>query len=1205
MKNGVNQSGRLLPALEPSYIVPDERSLLDLVQFTLDYSDAVSYFDLQNRRLGTWRPFLLDDPVFVAGLIAATSFDSHKARQEDLAVKAENKSQPKREIQEAMAVNLLDMIKHLLKWEGLFHDANYSGPLAKEVTNSRKFLEPLVQRVFPYQTQFGALQFSGISISPDTTAQEVNFNECFKTAYKNLVYIVELAGRRFDELINEQSGNHQPHIGLLLAALKLFTEVQTDMNLLTRRHLDFYYQRILQQEPCPAGMLQILIGLLPKPGAEVLMPQSEFVLLFSSKKTISLQNQFHCELTQARIVELRSLYKSTYYPFSSGLDGESHALNGIYDTILYEGEGSSELVFKGDSNLDYPLIMGEDQSQKGLNQRTMEASLLGLLLSSPVLLVESGKHYFQLTLELSPASCAEFTALLTGLFSEKEKAMGGAYTYSQQGLRSFIQSFLNEAFVVSVTAAKGWKTLDYAHFSFMESDCKLIVKLEPEGQDELPIAFDAQLHGGVSDTTWPSVRFLLNNSAHYPPYKALQVLEIMEVEILTLTKGVSTGYSCSNQLGKLDVSNPFLPFGSLPTKDSYLRIFSPLIFNKYLRRLSLRLTWLGYPEGRTGFVGHYSGYSDNIDNSSFQAIIAVRSLVEEGADSQRMPEQKVRLFDTKEKSDGEYLEKNKVVDLNLDLVDRSILKEPRPSSPGQQGSSYLVVQLSDPSPFAFGHDKYAQLYADASFHNSKYPKRQRELPRPAYTPLLEKIEFSYSNYAKENLARKGSESDGSIKLFHLYPFGHSQVFPVSGNGSSYLVPQLTGRGNLLIGLTNVTESEIINLGFKLYPAIFIHTITHPPAISWEYLEKNTWNPLGNLLMEDSTHGMLQSGIVKIKLPSRLDFDNTRLGPGKFWIRISNVGATDINSRLIALFTNAAWVTQVPSSSGDVLPEELRHSLTVATVGNPELNAVSGPYHIKVSSFRKSAEGDRARVSELLRHRGRGGSTWDLERLVLERFVQIGRVMVYGRSDFPLHLVKGSNVQVVVIPRSPLSDDLKGAGFRAPLELLQEIKSFLQDFVSPLTRLEVCNPVFEKLKIRGAVKFRQTQLSGYYRDQLERELIEFLSPNPGDFQNEKGFINSIYKTEIQSFIESRSYVDFVTGLSVLQIVEVQGSYKIIDTADSRYNVELLRTISPYAILTSAENHQLEIIQDHILLDPEIASIGDLSIDSDFIVGQSKI
>jgi hypothetical protein len=1205
MKNGINQSGRQLAALDPSYVVLDERSLLEMVQFTLNYAEAVSYHNFQNKPVGNWKHFLLNDPVFIVGLIAATSLDSYKLRQEELEVGLKESDGSSAKNKEELAQNLLALIQNLIYWENLFQSCRYTGPLFKEILNGIKYLEPMILLVLPLQKKFSTADFVGMGLQKSLATETLNFSEFFKLAYKNLLYIVEYANKGFAELMDEKDGTHEPHMGLLLTSLKLFREVQSDLNSLTKRHLDFYYQRILQQTPIQPNPIQVLIGVLPKKGAQVLPENSEFNLVFPSKKMVSLKNKFLTELSQAKISDLRTLYKCDYFPFSTGYKMGEVALNAVYDKILFQGVGVQDISFQGETIREFPFTMGEDQSQKGLNQRTMDNSRLGFIVSSSVFLVENGLHFFKIEFELSQDSCTKFNRMLAELLKNKESYMGLTHNHSDQELKSFTYGFLNEAFSVALTTNSGWKTLDFLHVEFNPNDRKLVFKIEPEGEEELPHPYSADLHGELPEGNWPCLRFSLNNSAHYPPYKPLSLLEIVSIEIMTVSKGITTGFEGYNQIGKLDPFNPFLPFGSLPTKDSYLKLYHSIILNKYLSRLAFTFHWMGLPDVRNGFVDYYKTYPEKLSNDSFKSHISVKSDLYVENPSEKSLEQKVNFFETVEKSDGTYLLKTKAVNLNIDLVDLSLLKEPKLSISSKKDLAYLFIQIAEPIPFVFGHEQYAQVFADISYYNSRFPKRQKELPRPAYTPQLDKIEINYSNLTKENLDRKGEENNGSIKLFHLFPFGNRQVYPGNGNATSYLLPQLTGKGNLLIGLTEAVENQFVNLGFKLHPAYFIHTVTQPPKVSWEYLEKNQWIPLGNLMMEDSTRGMLQSGIVKIKLPARLDLANTRFPSGKFWLRVSNSGTADINSRLISVFINATWLTQVAEPTPTPLDlEELYQSLTVLPIENSMLSGVTGPFQLVIPALKKTFEKDRIRVSELMRHRKRGITTWDLERLVLERFPQIGRAMVYGRSDFPLHLVKNSNIQVVVIPRNPLFAQSRTDGFRAPFELLKEIKTYLGSFISPFSRVEVTNPVFEKLKIRAAVKFKQAQQAGYYRDKLERELIEFLSPNPGDFQKQKGFINSIYKAEIQNFIESRSYVDAMTGFSVLQIVEVQGSFKIIDTAESSFKVELLRTISPYAILTSSESHQLEIISNHELKDPELASIGDLSIDTDFIIGRKN-
>jgi hypothetical protein len=63
--DGTNQLQRLLPALEAGYVVPDERSLSDLVEYARRVAAEIRFYDLTGRATGDWRPFvdLLLDPV--------------------------------------------------------------------------------------------------------------------------------------------------------------------------------------------------------------------------------------------------------------------------------------------------------------------------------------------------------------------------------------------------------------------------------------------------------------------------------------------------------------------------------------------------------------------------------------------------------------------------------------------------------------------------------------------------------------------------------------------------------------------------------------------------------------------------------------------------------------------------------------------------------------------------------------------------------------------------------------------------------------------------------------------------------------------------------------------------------------------------------------------------------------------------------------
>ena len=56
--DGTNQLQRLLPGLEADYVVPDERSLADLLDYARRVAAEVRYYDLSGQSTGDWQAFL-------------------------------------------------------------------------------------------------------------------------------------------------------------------------------------------------------------------------------------------------------------------------------------------------------------------------------------------------------------------------------------------------------------------------------------------------------------------------------------------------------------------------------------------------------------------------------------------------------------------------------------------------------------------------------------------------------------------------------------------------------------------------------------------------------------------------------------------------------------------------------------------------------------------------------------------------------------------------------------------------------------------------------------------------------------------------------------------------------------------------------------------------------------------------------------------
>ncbi|KZS39755.1 hypothetical protein AWE51_08885 [Aquimarina aggregata] len=1175
MNKGTSQKYRNNTSLNPNYISIDERSMLDLVQFTIDYSENINYYNLDNKIAGDWKPFFLNDPAFIIAMIAATNINTFKINNESISNESHTTSI------EEIKKQLIRMINLISYWSTLLKKSDHKDPLLKELI--------MLSRSIPDK-----------NLLTEKKNKEL-VHEIYKKVYGNIVFIKEKANNRFtEELINS---NHHPHLGLLLSFFKLFQNVQKDINLTTKKHLDYYYLKILEQKRKKLKPHSAIIALeLDEVTEGVIINKGRKIdFIFEDNQQSTFETIATTQITKAKIADVRTLYKSDYSPYSNTFDGDDFTINILYDSHIFGNDlNYINLIDKENpNNLDFPSALGEEQMHDIDSERTINLSDIGVVISSPSLILEKGKQKITLTLNMTSASYedeqtkATFNALVAQEIKQKNRELSSLDI--EEIKKRSITRFFREAFKLYITDKNGWKCIDHIKTIFQVSKASLTFIVELHENSETLIPFNPKIHDGGFESNWPCIKLLLNNDAVYHPYKFLEKFIIENITIQTSVSGVSN-VALSNSTGELDSSIPFNPFGSTPYVGSYLRIENPIILQKSLSKLQFDLDWGGLPQERNGFEEYYKAYPNNINTTAFKAIISqTRSAIQSLG---KQNQQSFELFDADPRTDS--LVSTKKVSLNLDnIIFRNQITSSKENTNGTSSPLYIVLSSPD---IAFGHQIFSDLYAKAALKSSRFRKKSISLPKQPYTPVLEQLTISYSNYTKEIMLRKKEESESDIKLIHLYPFGHIQTFPGPIRSPSYFLPRIEHKGNLCIGLTNVKSGEIISIGFDLIPAVYMHTIIKKPSIHWEYLSNNEWLSFSQFLLEDGTDGLIRSGVVKIEIPKIIPLDNTRLAKEKFWIRAVSIGKEDLNSKIKNIVTNAVMVTSEHLLSETTTYTNNIQNAKVQKISfdeHPNIVNILGPFDLKMNELNESEGAFYSRVNEQLRHKNRATSQWDYERLVLEKFPQIEKIRVYGRNSHPDELVKGSAIQIVVIPKCNLTNEINKRRNEVAFDILEEIKEYIKQFVSPFAKIEVSNPVYEQLKVRCSVKFTDYEKRGYLRNKLNNELILFLSPDIESSFVEKGFDESISKTEILNFIESRPYVAFVTEFSVLQLIEVQGKYKIIDTAKIR-KIESLRTITPYAMLTSVKNHHINIIKNNVASSPKISRIGDLSLASDFVI-----
>lgn len=1226
MNRGISRKYRENKALAPDFIELDERTILDMMHATLELAQNIKYYDQNNRANGNWESFLLNNRLFVmAKIIQNGTTEIEKIKLDnDVLKKGLNDEKESVASKTQFSDNFLKLVKKVHDWNDLVNPSGYSTLLSSEITDLMDSIKDSLHMLFNKKKKEGFLDSNflvelnefinieevdikktGNSAEAVKTKMQEAFKEfeTFDSIYGKMVFFKETISKKFNKEIMSPK-NQAPHLALLVAFYKLFDFVRQDVNSLTKRHLDFYYRELLEQKQNNRIIKHTaMVSCIPNKGIEdeTVLKGAPFDFDLGNGQKMPFNCDEETEINQVKIADIKTIFKSEIEPFNSHNSVDAFTYNMLYETDILHALAVKKEI-QADNFKDFPLVFGGDRDRQ---------CKIGFVISAPLLILEKGCQVLSIELKLDhdlfqEQATAAFDTLLEEKLEESLE-LGSAQNLltpeqisaEKESLKDHIlNTFFRHLFDIYITTENGWKVIEYSNTS--HQDRIITIKIPLESRSDQMVAFDPLVHDGDYDTDWPCIRFLLNNQAPHHPYIFVKEWEIDYIRITTEVTEV-TNMTLSNTNGNLDPTIPFAPFGATPEIGSFFRIQNPLILQRYLSSLELSINWNGLPLIEGGFDKYYEAYQLGIKNDSFKAFISqTRNLARNTSVYKHL---EFNLFEL----DKGYLDHLKHI--TVDLNDFELNKElPTIANPEGDHEDSLYIMLRKPD-IGFGHMVFPEVYAKTAMQNTRVFKKPLPLPRQPYIPVIDHLKVKYTNTAKESMLRKQDDKSAGIKLFHQHPFGYIKIFPGSVKSPCHLIPQIDYKGNLFIGIEEVNPNDILSIGFELIAAILNHTVLELPKISWMYLINNQWHDLSKYILVDNTIGLRKSGIVKIEVPQSIQTDQTVLPSGKFWIRASfgkekENFSVEINTRVKRVFMQAVPLTSKHAIPSNTQTSDFTHkSVKINTTDAIKTEKVVGPMGLVLDEYMEDETAFYNRVSERLRHKGRGITNWDIERILLEKFQQIEKIRVYGRNSYPNELVLGSNIQIVVIPKNDFND----AGLFQPSELdvdtLEEIKKYAKRYMSDYARVEVCNPIFEKLKIRCRVSFNDEHKSTLLRHRLNKELVNFLSPNLKDFNSEDLFEKSFTKTGIFNFIASRNYVKKVFEFSVIQLVDVMNQYRIIDTEDGKdqNTRNKLQTISAYAILTSVDRHHIIIANSS---GKDIKGIGDIAIGSDFIIADEE-
>jgi hypothetical protein len=624
---------------------------------------------------------------------------------------------------------------------------------------------------------------------------------------------------------------------------------------------------------------------------------------------------------------------------------------------------------------------------------------------------------------------------------------------------------------------------------------------------------------------------------------------VNRIRIRTDVKGMRK-LSLYNSQGKLSTEKPFQPFGALPVPGSFLLVGSSEAMNKNIQSLQLQFSWHDLPP--EGFTEYYKGYPGEITNASFTAGI---SLLQKGYFLPlRDEQQRVQLFydaPTDHPERGIPVHPETIIDkINVPaLRHRASWNIPKqqllfgPETP----DGFLKLELLTP-PVGFGSAEYAPLLSSAILANSR-TKKPQPLPRVPYTPVVSSISLDYSAEFDSDV----SPGEGALPIgvFRHHPFGMDRVAIASSFRNIPLFQKLDNEGYLFIGISGLELPQPLTIFFKLSDESF-YSHEEPGTIEWSYLSANTWKPFRNdRVLCDGTNKFVQPGIIELDLPGEMTNDNTIMPPGLYWICVSVKERTHCISYAKTLDTQAVTVTwKHAGNSFTHLDSPLPPgSITKTKQKIPQIKEVVQP--LASTDGRQPEEKNEAytRLSERLGHRNRALLPADYERLVLQHFPTVYKAQCFpDMNSEQKH--KHGNVLVVVMPDVDRRKDINTFRPKDSFSLLQKITNFLTAHAPPFAKIEVRNPLYERVKVIASIKFKSGLDSGFYLRQLNQDMRTFLSPWIYNSHEEVKLGGSISHASVMGFIERQSYVSFVTALSIVVTKDHNGFFLLEDTARMR-------------------------------------------------------
>ncbi len=1188
IRDGTSQLARAAKSLDPSYALPDERSLLELLTFLKKFATELCYYDSNNIPDGTFEIFLQQNSVCHLAELAGEDISKILTAFNDAAKKIADNNNVKKQLKDQFDL-LFTLLFKVEKWlRNTDKNLRFYNEIFTEISSG---LSPELFNLIAFYKKAAADGLVNINSTADidfpysvVSSKDILINNYFSPAwfiFKNPV--TKLAFDNWPEYYNsippseiykpvgslknkglysqfflqksldkilasflrllrhqeffledmlKNYSSHEPHLGLVLSFLQLFAHARDQINTLTRRHFDFYLEEVLGLEKMEAVADKAFIIFELAKGIDKYKIEKD-TSLSAGKDNTGKEVLFHVEkeivINKASIAEIKNIF----------IDKKSDAR--IYAAPIANSADGNGSEFSESPGKWKPF--GKQQHLLSEEERSMPDASTGFLVTSESLLLTEGNRKVKLDIHCN----LNLEKLPPGL----EKCLFYVYFSGESGWIKY-----KPAIILNQEANQ----LKYRnHIIFNKNLIQVLIEIEDF--KEAVVALDPEIHDFRFDQKAPAMFVESSHESESFAYGFLKKLKINKLEISVSSDKTENLFLQSDQ-SALDPSKPFYPFGTIPKPGSSFIIGSKEVFNKKLTKLSLHGIWSEFPRD-TGLSSHYNKYSTSIAFNSFK--VDVKSLYngqwtkETSADKLYIT--KLNLFKGDKSEELSLILYN---DNNNPLKAADIEKLPDKYDLNAK-SGFIKLELDNDNSFAFGHQIFPAVYAKETLEqtianiNKAEQNPNIELPKKPYTPSIKDFYLSYSASASLNFSAGLNEAKAELNFYQVLPFGYNELSSETEEEALFLLPGFghmeesvfkEHNGELIIGFENISTPVSLDLLFKVAEGSEDPELP-AQTVNWFYLRNNKWIKFEDSeIINDGTKNLTSTGIISLSLPSLSLSKITMLKNELLWIMAAVNTDTDAACEIINIHPQAV-LAEFKNNNND--PERtgtplLQGSISKLKVKDPNIKSINQPYSSFNGKVKEVSADFYKRVSERLRHKQRGITIWDYERLILQRFPELYKVKCINHTSYGYYDTLGDKmdsefapgyVSIIVIPKTYNLNAINPYEPKVTKAKILQIEEFIKGKISPFAaqKLRILNPLYEQIQLEAEVKFhKQYSDRGFYERQLNEDLKQFLSPWAYEKGKDIMLGGRIHKSVLIDFIEELPYVDYLKHVKMHHYID---------------------------------------------------------------------